>query len=73
LHEAIHATADTIGFQWTESTVEQAEQVFFAILRDNPGFVRWLIARDDPINREKGGQSESRPEPPAVCGELKAD
>jgi hypothetical protein len=57
LHEAIHAMADTIGFRWSETTVEQAEQVFFAILRDNPTFARWLIARDDPTNSPKGGAS----------------
>jgi hypothetical protein len=57
LHEAIHAMADTIGFRWSETTVEQAEQVFFAILRDNPTFARWLIARDDPTNSLKGGAS----------------
>jgi hypothetical protein len=59
LHEAIHATADTIGFNWSEKMVEQAEQVFFAILRDNPTFTRWIIARDEPLQREKGAPCDS--------------
>lgn len=47
LHEALHATADTIGFKWSEKMVEQAEQVMFALLRDNPPLTRWLISRDE--------------------------
>lgn len=45
LHESLHATSDELNYGWTEKMVLQAERVMFMLLRDNPGYVRWLMQK----------------------------
>ena len=45
LHELIHGVSDGMGLEWDEDSVAETERVMFALLRDNPTAVRWIISR----------------------------
>ena len=49
LHECIHGVADVLGYGWNERRVEQAETLFFLLMRSNPDLVEWLMrgGKDD--------------------------
>lgn len=46
LHEAIHAGASALDWEAKEATVVKVEKLVFALIRENPGFIRWLLARE---------------------------
>lgn len=46
LHEAIHAGANALDWDAKEATVIKIEKLIFSLLRENPGFIRWLLQRD---------------------------
>lgn len=45
LHELIHGTADGMGLEWEEDRVAETERVIFALMRDNPTAVRWMLSK----------------------------
>ena len=49
LHEAIHAAAHALDWEAKEATVVKVEKLVFALLRENPGFARWLLEKDKPV------------------------
>lgn len=46
LHEAIHAVDHQMHLELTEAHVEGLGVGILALLRENPAFVRWLMARE---------------------------
>jgi hypothetical protein len=46
LHEAIHAVDHQMHLGLTEQHVEGLGTGILALLRDNPAFVRWLMAKE---------------------------
>ena len=45
LHEMIHGVSDGMGLEWEEDKVQEVERVIFALLRDNPTAVRWMLSK----------------------------
>lgn len=43
LHEVIHACEDAGEFSLKEHQVARLSKTLFAVLRENPGFARWLL------------------------------
>lgn len=46
LHESLHAAAHHIDWKASEETIVKMEKMLMALLRDNPGFIRWLLQKD---------------------------
>jgi|SRR3990172_3263931 len=46
LHEAIHTSAHHIDWKPREDTVRKIEKMIFALIRDNPEFVKWLLEKE---------------------------
>lgn len=46
LHEIIHAVDSQMALDLSEAQVEGLGTGMLAMLRDNPAFVRWLMAKD---------------------------
>lgn len=47
VHELLHGVSDGMGLEWKEARVQETERVVFALLRDNPTAVRWIISRGE--------------------------
>ena len=45
LHEIIHAVDDILGLKMNEKQVEGIENGIFAVIKDNPGILRYLRGR----------------------------
>lgn len=45
LHEAVHAIADELNYNWPEELVLQAERMIWMLARDNPGLIRYIRER----------------------------
>lgn len=45
LHESIHAVSDELNYDWPEGLVLQAERVFYMLIKDNPGLLRYVRER----------------------------
>lgn len=46
LHESLHAAAHHIDWSVTEKTIVKMEKMLMALIRDNPGFIKWLLQKD---------------------------
>lgn len=54
LHEALHGIEDQLNLNLKEQQVHQIATGLLAVLRDNPTFARWLIAREPKAQPKKG-------------------
>ena len=46
LHEALHAGANALDWDAQEATVIKMEKVVYALIRENPSLVRWLLTKE---------------------------
>ena len=50
LHEALHAGANALDWDAHEATIIKMEKVVYALIRENPNLVRWLLAKEKPAS-----------------------